>query len=91
MPLIERKHPINCRHFFGLVTVALCAVAPALTLAEPEYLKNLPKEGEVPYGKVVYVDDGKCPRGQIKEITGGSQEKLIPRTTRCVRRPAQSK
>jgi hypothetical protein len=53
MPLIERKHPINCRHFFGLVTAALCAVAPALTLAEPEYLKNLPKEGEVPYGKVV--------------------------------------
>ena len=57
--------------------------------ATPEYLKEIPKDGEIPYGKVVYVDDKKCPKGEIKEITGGSQEKKIPRKTRCVKRPRE--
>ena len=82
---------MNRLRFFVLVTAALCTISPSLTRAEPEYLKKVPKDGEVPYGKVVYVDDGKCPRGEIREITGGSQEKSIPRRTRCVKRPAQSK
>lgn len=69
----------------------LAAVVPALALAGPDILKEVPKEGEVPYGKVIYVDDGKCPRGEIKEITGGSREKSIPRKTRCVKRPDVSK
>jgi hypothetical protein len=51
-----------------------------------EYLKEEPPAGSVPYRKVVYVDDGTCPQGQVKEITGGSQEKSIPRKVRCVQR-----
>ena len=51
-----------------------------------EYLKEEPPNGALPYRKVVYVDDGTCPAGEVKEITGGSQEKSIPRTVRCVKR-----
>lgn len=39
-------------------------------------------------GQTVRVDDGSCPPGQIREITGGSKDKSIPRTTRCVARDA---
>jgi hypothetical protein len=66
----------------------LLLAALPLAVGAIELLKKVPKEGEVPTGKVVYVDDGKCPKGEIKEITGGSQEKGIARKTRCVKRPA---
>jgi hypothetical protein len=56
--------------------------------AKPETLKEVPKDGEIPHGKIVYVDDKKCPKGEIKEITGGSKDKAIPRRIRCVKRPA---
>ena len=52
-----------------------------------EYLKEEPPTGSVPYRKVVYVDDGTCPSGQVKEITGGSQTRSVPRKVRCVKRP----
>jgi hypothetical protein len=76
------------------ITVLRVICASGMVLLPPgtahsEYLKEVPKDGEIPYGKVVYVDDKKCPKGEIKEITGGSQEKNIPRKTRCVKRPAQ--
>ena len=74
------------------VLLAVSAFGMVLLLpgtARSEYLKEVPKDGEIPYGKVVYVDDKKCPKGEIKEITGGSEEKKIPRKTRCVKRPAQ--
>jgi hypothetical protein len=51
-----------------------------------EYLNKEPPAGSVPYRKVVHVDDGTCPQGQVKEITGGSQERSIPRKVRCVER-----
>jgi len=76
------------------VVFALAAFTAALVARialAADYPKTVPKDGEIPYGKVVYVDDGKCPKGEIKEITGGSQEKAIPRKTRCVKRPAESK
>ena len=60
----------------------VCGLARA---GEPP-LQEMPKEGEVPFGETVYVDDRKCPRGQIKEVIGGSREKKIPRTVRCVPR-----
>ena len=53
-------------------------------------LKEMPKEGEIPYRKIVYVDDGECPKGEVKEVTGGSRTKLAPRQIRCVKRPDDS-
>ena len=52
-----------------------------------EVLKEDPPKNALPRGKVVYVDDGTCPADMIKEITGGNQEKGIPRKVQCVKRP----
>jgi hypothetical protein len=70
----------------GFAAALLSAVAAQ---AGPTVLKAVPKDGEIPYGKVVLVDDGTCPKGELKEITGGNREKSIPRKTRCVKRPAR--
>ena len=53
-------------------------------------LKEMPKEGEIPFGVSVLVDDRKCPRGEIKEVIGGSREKNIARQVRCVPRPQRA-
>ena len=71
---------------FALVS----AVMPAVCFSEINYLNEMPKEGDIPFGKIVYVDDGKCPKGEVKEVTGGSRQKAIPRQVRCVKRPGQS-
>jgi hypothetical protein len=65
------------------------AISAGSALAASESLKKAPQEGEIRYGKVVYVDDGTCPEGEIKEITGGSREKNILRQVRCVKRPSR--
>ena len=69
--------------------LALGVLLPILGCAETQYVKEKPATGDIPYGKVVYVDDGTCPKGEVKEVTGGSQDKSIPRTVRCVKRPQQ--
>lgn len=68
-------------------TLGLLLSSPCQSQTKVEYLKVEPPKGSVPYRKVVYVDDGTCPKGEVKEITGGSQEKSVPRTVRCVKRP----
>ncbi len=60
---------------------------PLLGFAATDYLKEVPQPGELPRGKTVYVDDGTCPQGEVKEVTGGSKEKGVSRTVRCVKRP----
>ena len=69
------------------LAAAWLASAPAHAQRKVEILKEEPPSGSVPYRKVVYVDDGTCPKGEVKEITGGSQERSIARTVRCVKRP----
>jgi hypothetical protein len=71
------------------VAATLCFAVSSLARAEQkvEFLKEEPPTGSVPYRKIVYVDDGTCPRGEVKEVTGGSQTKSIPRKVRCVKRP----
>ena len=51
------------------------------------YLSQDPAPGILPYGKVAYVDDGKCPAGQVKRLIGGDAKKSIPRRVECVARP----
>jgi hypothetical protein len=85
-----KTSPTSTRHRAALLLAAaliLISVAPAAS-AGPEVLKEAPKDGAIAYGKVVLVDDGKCAKGEIKEITGGSQQKSIARKTRCIKRPA---
>ena len=52
------------------------------------YLTEMPSSRQLSYGKVVYVDDGECPPGEIKEVRGGSKERGIARQVRCIARPA---
>src|SRR5262249_21004981 len=70
---------------------------PAERAARPEVnqkpvigaLSKEPAPGTLQTGQLVLVDDGSCPRGQIKEVIGGNQRMLeyhIPRRRRCVPR-----
>jgi hypothetical protein len=78
-----KMHPVTF-----VVTVGFLISTPCQSQTKVEYLKEEPLKGALPYRKIVYVDDGTCPKGEVKEITGGSQEKSIPRTVRCVKRPS---
>jgi hypothetical protein len=50
-------------------------------------LQEVPATGTIPTGRIVYVDDGGCPPGQVKEVAGGSISHGVPRKIRCVDRP----
>jgi len=69
-------------------TAALSAIAsPALA----EVLKREPPLGQLREGQTVLVDDGSCPAGQIKKVTGGNHvsfggTKHILRTHKCIPR-----
>jgi hypothetical protein len=55
--------------------------------APVEPLRETPQDRNLAAGKVVFVDDGSCPSGEIKRVTGGNQNKGIPRESVCVQRP----
>jgi hypothetical protein len=49
-------------------------------------LKQEPPLGSLATGKSVLVDDGTCPKGQIKKVTGGHMQRREPRSVTCVPR-----
>ena len=56
-----------------------------------QVLKQEPPMGKLREGQRVLVDNGKCPAGQILEVTGGNHikvggKKQIERSRRCVPR-----
>lgn len=55
-----------------------------------QVLKEMPSKGSVRQGEVVYVDDGSCPVGEIRKITGGNQMAGVSRKVECVKRPEGS-
>ncbi|CAN5707228.1 hypothetical protein BH11PSE13_BH11PSE13_10140 [soil metagenome] len=65
----------------------LFTAAGVAVSAPTEILKEVPAKGAVPRGDVVYVDDGKCPAGEVKKIIGGDQKTGMPRQVTCVKRP----
>ena len=66
----------------------------AMALATPAVAQVLTREpamGAMREGERVLVDDGTCPKGQIKEVTGGNHvavggNKQIVRTRKCIAR-----
>ena len=62
-------------------------MASAMALFAVTILTREPDPGELRLGQRVYVDDGTCPAGQIKEVAGA---KLTPsgimRSRQCVAR-----
>ena len=63
------------------------ALVACVSQGDVPYLPKEPAPGELPYGKVVYVDDGLCPSGEVKEVTGGTREEGIAQKVRCIKRP----
>jgi len=52
-------------------------------------VRNEPPESTSPHfnpfpqGSLLYVNDGSCPRGQIKQVTGGNAFRNVPRSYAC--------
>ncbi len=68
-----------------------------LPTAAQDILRREPAKGALRYGEKVLVDDGRCPRGQVREVTGGrisDRDARRPTTAtqsrerRCVARPS---
>jgi hypothetical protein len=77
----------------SIITGLLAAISLAFVIGtvSAATLKQEPPEGALPSGKTVLVDDGSCPAGQIKQVTGGSNVKNgskvgggAPRLRKCV-------
>jgi hypothetical protein len=71
--------------------IAFAALLVASTAPAQTVLKQEPRMGALKEGQVVLVDDGKCPKGQIRQVVGGDHveaggTKRIRRTSSCVRR-----
>ena len=54
-----------------LSIVGVLAISGGAALSQ-EILKREPPRGVLKTGTTVLVDDGSCPRGQIKQVTGGT-------------------
>ena len=65
------------------VSMVMTALLVA-TAAQSQVLKSEPASGNLAAGKRVLVDDGTCPAGQIKHVTGGNNLQNIARSTRCI-------
>ena len=70
----------------ALAALMLASAAPAQTV-----LKQEPRMGALKEGQTVLVDDGKCPKGQIRQVVGGDHveaggSKRVRRTSSCVTR-----
>ena len=63
-----------------LALVAILAIAQAATAQA--IMKQEPPPGGLRRGQMVLVDDGSCPKGQIKQIIAGSEGRK--RTRSCV-------
>ncbi|WP_293858379.1 DUF6719 family protein [uncultured Alsobacter sp.] len=68
-------------------------LAGCLAVATPAFaqqiLKKEPERGELRKGQTVYVDDGTCPKGQIKVVTAGNNVGSGGRARQkeCIKRP----
>jgi hypothetical protein len=78
--------------FFGTLAAIFALLTSAVSIQAQQILKNDPPPGGLSAGAVVLVDDGSCPKGKIKELTGGSNisggqsVKGSARTKRCIPR-----
>ena len=78
------------REFLTVLPV-MAVLAGMMIPAAAEVLKREPPMGQLREGQTVLVDDGSCPKGQIKEVVGGNHVKVggtkhVERTHRCIPR-----
>ncbi len=82
---------MSSRSLLALAVVCAAVVTAITGQAFAAVLKKEPPMGALREGQVVMVDDGSCPAGQIKEVTGGNHVlaggfKHVVRTRRCIPR-----
>jgi hypothetical protein len=79
-----------------VLSFVLGGLLSAVTLAaSAQTLSKEPARGELRAGETVLVDDGSCPAGKIKQVTGGDDihhstgeaKSGGGRRRRCVKRP----
>ena len=78
----------------GLPSVVILVLLAAVAVpdhARAQIVKREPAMGAMKEGERVLVDDGSCPKGQIKEVIGGNHTKVggkkqLPRTRKCIAR-----
>jgi hypothetical protein len=75
---------MRARHLAFSVAIGLLVTACGTAGSQRTYLKSEPQDGTLPSDRVVYVDDGTCPDGQVKKVTGGSREQGNQRLRECV-------
>ena len=75
------------RHGFFRATVAALAVSALGALAHAQYVGREQDIGNLRLGQRVLVDDGTCPAGQVKEVSGSkmSPAGVVP-ARKCVPR-----
>ena len=69
-----------------ILLAALCIALSACqtTPSEKAVLTEEPRDGDLAHREVVYVDDGVCPAGELKRVTGRSLGRGIERKRDCV-------
>jgi hypothetical protein len=83
---------------WSLVMAAMLgSVVLALPAISQQVQRREPPAGQLKAGEVILVDDGRCPQGQVREVTGARQQKTrdslasatsgSSRSRRCVQRP----
>jgi hypothetical protein len=86
MPRISRTKLFSVLLISGLAMPAFVRVAIADQVAREQDINNLR------LGQRIRVDDGTCPAGQIKEISGAKMVSgQIVRTSKCVQRVTKAK
>ncbi|RZJ19864.1 MAG: hypothetical protein EOO54_14445 [Haliea sp.] len=74
-------------HLLAALAVSFAVLTPLAHAQDRPLLKEMPPDRELRQGRSVYVDDGTCPAGEIKQVTGGNRDKGIARRVQCVKRP----
>jgi hypothetical protein len=75
------------RHKLNLLMLTLVMPTVIFGCTQNQYLKEEPAYGDLRHEQVVFVDDGTCPAGEIKKLTGGNMQRSIQRQVQCVKRP----
>lgn len=65
--------------------LSIAILAGLLLAACQSVLKSEPPKGTLQTGQKVLVDDGSCPKGQLKQVTGSTPG--VPRHKECVPAP----
>ena len=84
MPWYRKQHLLMPASLMLIITLGC---TQNQSLKGDQYLKEEPPPGHLRHEQVVFVDDGICPAGEIKKVTGGNMQRSINRQVQCIKRP----